>query len=163
MSQHTFNGQQAKSFPTTRFTRKERDVKEIAGGAPLPSETQVKPANGQASMPAPTMTLEQMAAQIEALKAENARLQAAASRAGALTMGIGEAGGISLYGLGRFPVTLYAEQWKQLLNHVPGLKEAVATLEPHAKTDKLTEYVRPAAWEVTAEDGTIRPKRIPVK
>ena len=51
------------------------------------------------------------------LKARVAELEkkGAARRAGALEFRVGEKGGVSVYGLGRFPVTLYKEQWAKLL------------------------------------------------
>ena len=36
---------------------------------------------------------------------------------------VSEKGGVSLYGLGRFPVTLYAEQWQKLLGEVENIKK----------------------------------------
>ncbi|PYT81411.1 MAG: hypothetical protein DMG40_09660 [Acidobacteria bacterium] len=52
------------------------------------------------------------------LKARVAELEkkGAARRAGALEFRVGEKGGVSVYGLGRFPVTLYYEQWIRLLD-----------------------------------------------
>jgi len=47
------------------------------------------------------------------LKAENERLKAQQSRG--MTLKVSEKGGLSVYGLGRFPVTLYKEQWTKLL------------------------------------------------
>ena len=41
--------------------------------------------------------------------------QAGARKAGKLEFRVSEKGGVSVYGLGRFPVTLYAEQWEKLL------------------------------------------------
>ena len=41
--------------------------------------------------------------------------QAGVKKAGMLEFKVGEKGGVSVYGLGRFPVTLYAEQWEKLL------------------------------------------------
>lgn len=43
-------------------------------------------------------------------------------RSGAIEFRVGEKGGVSVYGLGRFPVTLYYEQWMRLLNAAPELK-----------------------------------------
>jgi hypothetical protein len=40
-----------------------------------------------------------------------------------LTFKVGEKGGVSVYGLGRFPVTLYYEQWKALLQAAPELQQ----------------------------------------
>jgi hypothetical protein len=54
----------------------------------------------------------------EELKAKLAQLEKEAEikkRTGDLIFKVGEKGGVSVYGLGRFPVTLYYEQWKRLL------------------------------------------------
>ena len=54
----------------------------------------------------------------EELKAKIAELEKKGSgrRTGALEFRVGEKGGVSVYGLGRFPVTLYYEQWTRLLD-----------------------------------------------
>ena len=44
-------------------------------------------------------------------------------RTGSLEFRIGEKGGVSVYGLGRFPVTLYYEQWIRLLDAAEKLRE----------------------------------------
>lgn len=59
-----------------------------------------------------TMTPEQ---ELELLRAENLRLKAAATRNNKLSLKVGDKGGVSVYGLGRFPITLYREQWDRLL------------------------------------------------
>jgi hypothetical protein len=53
------------------------------------------------------------------LEAENKALreQADLKRTGQLRLKVGEKGGLSVYGLGRFPVTLYKEQWIRLLDY----------------------------------------------
>ncbi len=51
--------------------------------------------------------------ELERLREENERLKKAGSKG--LSLKISEKGGVSVYGLGRFPVTLYKEQWKKLL------------------------------------------------
>src|SRR5580692_11739085 len=43
-------------------------------------------------------------------------------KSGVMEFRVSEKGGVSVYGLGRFPVTLYYEQWTKLLNAVPDLK-----------------------------------------
>jgi hypothetical protein len=58
-------------------------------------------------------TEDELRAELERLKAENESLRA--RRSGALSMKVSEKGGLSVYGLGRFPVTLYQEQWLKLL------------------------------------------------
>jgi hypothetical protein len=49
---------------------------------------------------------------------------------------VGEKGGVSVYGLGRFPVTLYYEQWNRLLEAAPKLREF---LEENKSRLKLKE------------------------
>ena len=53
-------------------------------------------------------------AELERLRAENAALKTRGSRG--VSMRVSEKGGVSVYGLGRFPVTLYKEQWVRLLD-----------------------------------------------
>jgi hypothetical protein len=54
------------------------------------------------------------AAELARLRAENERLRRTQSRG--ITLKVSEKGGVSVYGLGRFPVTLYKEQWTKLLD-----------------------------------------------
>jgi ribosome-interacting GTPase 1 len=57
-------------------------------------------------------------------------------RSGAMEFRVSEKGGVSVYGLGRFPVTLYYEQWTRLLNAAPELK---TFLEENKSKLKLKE------------------------
>lgn len=59
-------------------------------------------------------TDDEMKAELERLKAENAALKARGSKG--VSMKVSEKGAVSVYGLGRFPVTLYQEQWLKLLD-----------------------------------------------
>ena len=72
----------------------------------------------------------------EELKAKLAQLekQGGGKRSGSLEFRVGEKGGVSVYGLGRFPVTLYYEQWIRLLDTAPQLKEF---LEENKASGKL--------------------------
>ena len=56
---------------------------------------------------------EDLQAEIERLKAENEALKKGG--AGRVSLKVSEKGAVSVYGLGRFPVTLYKEQWAKLL------------------------------------------------
>jgi hypothetical protein len=72
----------------------------------------------------------------EELKARVAELekQTGGRRSGKLEFRIGEKGGVSVYGLGRFPVTLYYEQWIRLLDNAEDLR---AFLEQSKAEGKL--------------------------
>jgi hypothetical protein len=65
---------------------------------------------------------EELLAQIEELKK-----QAGTRKKGSLEFRVGEKGGVSVYGLGRFPVTLYYEQWIRLLDIAGELREFLET------------------------------------
>jgi len=72
--------------------------------------------------------MEDLAKEIERLQAENARLQGALKRQGQskLALKVGDKGGLSVYGLGRFPVTLYASQWGRLLDSSDVIRQFLA-------------------------------------
>jgi hypothetical protein len=59
------------------------------------------------------MSDEDLKAEVEKLRAENERLKTQRGRS--VSLKVSEKGGVSVYGLGRFPVTLYKEQWTKLL------------------------------------------------
>ena len=56
----------------------------------------------------------EQAGELARLRAENERLRRTQSRG--LTLKVSEKGAVSVYGMGRFPVTLYKEQWTKLLD-----------------------------------------------
>jgi ribosome-interacting GTPase 1 len=75
----------------------------------------------------------------EELKAKLAQLEKQVEtkkRAGVMDFKVSEKGGVSVYGLGRFPVTLYYEQWTRLLGAAEELK---AFLEENKSRLKLKE------------------------
>ena len=59
------------------------------------------------------MTDEDMKAELEKLRAENESLKRSSTKE--LSLKVSQKGALSVYGLGRFPVTLYKEQWLRLL------------------------------------------------
>lgn len=70
----------------------------------------------------------------EELKAKVAELEKKAGRrTGNLEFRVGEKGGVSVYGLGRFPVTLYYEQWMRLLGAANELKAFLEENKPKLK------------------------------
>jgi hypothetical protein len=72
-----------------------------------------------------TMTSEEeMRAELERLRAENEALKKPAAR-GQLSLKVSEKGALSVYGMGRFPVTLYREQWEKLLGMADQIREFI--------------------------------------
>lgn len=72
----------------------------------------------------PAMTQAELLARLERLEDENTRLKAAKlAREPRLSMKVSEKGALSVYGLGRFPVTLYKTQWVKLLGLVGEIKQ----------------------------------------
>ncbi len=59
-------------------------------------------------------TEEELQAELDRLRAENEALKN--RKAPVISIKVSEKGGVSVYGLGRFPVTLYKEQWVRLLD-----------------------------------------------
>lgn len=76
------------------------------------------------------MNDEDTRAELERLRAENEALKKGKERG--LSLKISEKGGLSVYGLGRFPVTLYKEQWLKLLEMTDDIRAFIA-----ANNDKL--------------------------
>jgi hypothetical protein len=70
--------------------------------------------------------------ELERLRAENEALRKA-SRPGGLSLKVSEKGGVSVYGLGRFPVTLYQEQWEKLLAHADQVRDFIVANREHLK------------------------------
>ncbi len=69
--------------------------------------------------------------ELERLRAENERLKKSAGRGGSLR--VSEKGGVSVYGLGRFPVTLYKEQWLRLLDMADDIRAFIRENESRLK------------------------------
>jgi hypothetical protein len=59
---------------------------------------------------------ENMKAELEHLRAENERLKQGSAGRKEISLKVSQKGAVSVYGLGRFPVTLYREQWQRLLD-----------------------------------------------
>jgi hypothetical protein len=70
-------------------------------------------------------------AELERLKAENEALKARGSKG--VSMKVSEKGGLSVYGLGRFPVTLYQEQWLKLLDMTEDIRTFIQQHEGQLK------------------------------
>ena len=78
------------------------------------------------------MAEQDLQAELERLRAENEALKAKSTRATSIR--VSEKGGVSVYGLGRFPVTLYKEQWLKLLDMGEDIRRFIAENEGKLKT-----------------------------
>jgi hypothetical protein len=77
-------------------------------------------------------------AELERLTRENEALRAQSrAKPGQLTLKVSEKGAVSVYGLGRFPVTLYQEQWQKLLD----------------QTDEIREFIKANAGQLKKKDA----------
>ena len=78
------------------------------------------------------MAEETLQAELERLRAENAALKSRANKE--ISFKVSEKGGVSVYGLGRFPVTLYKEQWWKLLEKADNIRAFITEHEAELKT-----------------------------
>jgi hypothetical protein len=70
--------------------------------------------------------------EVERLRRENEALKARAALP--TTIRVSEKGAVSVYGLGRFPVTLYKEQWLKLLAMAEEIRQFIAAHDSELKT-----------------------------
>ncbi len=78
------------------------------------------------------MTPEQMEEELERLRTENEALKIRSEKG--LSLKVSQKGGVSVYGLGRFPVTLYKEQWEKLLDISDDIRAFIQENESQLKT-----------------------------
>ncbi len=76
-------------------------------------------------------TEEEVRAEIERLRAENAALRAKTERSTRLQ--VSEKGGVSLYGLRRFPITFYMEEWERILGMADQIRAFIRENEAQLK------------------------------
>ena len=74
----------------------------------------------------------ELKAEMERLRAENAKLKSKDSAG--LSLKVSEKGAVSLYGMGRFPVTLYKEQWLRILASAPEIETFIRENDSKLKT-----------------------------
>ena len=75
---------------------------------------------------------EDLKAELERLRAENENLKQRPAKA--MSLKVSEKGGVSVYGLGRFPVTLYKEQWGKLLDMADEIRTFIKDNDGKLKT-----------------------------
>ncbi len=78
------------------------------------------------------MSDEDMKAELERLRNENAALKKGAATG--ISMKVSEKGALSIYGMGRFPVTLYKEQWLKLMDMSDQIRGFIAANDDKLKT-----------------------------
>ena len=78
------------------------------------------------------MADEELKAELERLRRENAALKKGAPSG--IRMKVSEKGAVSIYGMGRFPVTLYKEQWLKLLDMAAEIRAFIAANESQLKS-----------------------------
>jgi hypothetical protein len=77
------------------------------------------------------MSDDDLRAELERLRSENEALKKGAARG--VSLKVSEKGGLSVYGLGRFPVTLYKEQWIKLLDLSDEIRTFISTHDKDLK------------------------------
>ena len=77
------------------------------------------------------MSDDDMKAELDRLRNENAALKKGASSS--LRLKVSEKGALSVYGMGRFPVTLYKEQWLKLLGMADEIRTFIAANDAQLK------------------------------
>ncbi len=78
------------------------------------------------------MSDDDLKAELERLRSENAALKKGAATG--ISMKVSEKGAVSIYGMGRFPVTLYKEQWLKLLDMSSEIRAFIAANDARLKT-----------------------------
>ena len=78
------------------------------------------------------MSDEDMRAELERLRRENEALKQRTARG--VSLKVSEKGGVSVYGLGRFPITLYKEQWTKLLDMADQIRAFIQEHDSELKT-----------------------------
>jgi hypothetical protein len=78
------------------------------------------------------MSDEDLKAELERLRNENAALKKGAATG--ISMKVSEKGAVSIYGMGRFPVTLYKEQWLKLLDMSDDIRAFIKANDAQLKT-----------------------------
>lgn len=101
------------------------------------------------------VSVEEMQAMVTALQAEVAKLKAEkAAGVGKVSLKVSEKGALSLYGMGRFPVTLYKGQWETIFAQKETIEKFIAdngsklkNKEDESDEERKARLARVAAYE----------------
>ena len=91
---------------------------------------------------------EDLKAELDRLRSENEALKKTSARS--VSLKVSEKGGVSVYGLGRFPVTLYKEQWNKLLD----MAEEIRAFADNMRTSDARDTLRRVAEQYDQLAGT---------
>jgi len=80
---------------------------------------------------------EDLKAELDRLRSENESLKKTSAKG--LTLKVSEKGGVSVYGLGRFPVTLYKEQWAKLIDMAEEIRAFIKANESKLKAKESAQ------------------------
>ncbi len=95
------------------------------------------------------MSDEDLQAEVARLKEENERLKVRAARG--MSLKVSEKGALSVYGLGRFPVTLYKEQWRRLLGMSAEISAFITENDAKLKSKPVAGAEKPAEQPAPSE------------
>lgn len=99
------------------------------------------------------LSAKDMVAYVAWLQEENSRLRTEKAAAGKLSCKVSEKGAVSVYGMGRFPVTLYREQWERLFAHQEQITGfIVANAKMLSTKEEKKETAVPEVVGVSAEE-----------
>jgi hypothetical protein len=101
------------------------------------------------------MTMAEMQAKLADMQKENERLRQEKAQSGKISFKVSVKGAVSVYGMGRFPITLYREQWERLLAHSGQIENFIAT---NAKLLSTKDAVKTKAEGTRVDMGTGKPE-----
>lgn len=121
----------------------------MANQTPILDSIQAPKPNGAISHPStPEPSMAELLARLAKLEADNDRLRkekADALLKKGISCKVSEKGGVSVYGLGRFPITLYRGQWDRLFEHQKAIKD----------------FIEANASKLATKEGEAAPKESP--
>lgn len=101
-----------------------------------PTQSAVAAVAANTPKPSPIDELEALRAEKARLEAENAKLRASKAQSGKLSLRVSAKKALSVYGLGRWPVTLYRGQWERLIAEIPAIQAFVLAHASELSSEK---------------------------
>lgn len=91
------------------------------------------------------LSAKELAQYVIGLQAENDRLREEKANAGTISCKVSEKGAVSVYGMGRFPITLYREQWERLIANIEKIKGFIKAHASELSTKESKSTVKTPA------------------